>query len=91
MVDSLTVTIRRLKINDLFVNASYNPRSSANGRYNEGILAGESLIAQLESKEIILAEGETIKIAGHSQRVASAAGIASALQRMISTGDYSSS
>src|SRR5690606_38329902 len=48
-------------------------------RYNEGLTAGADLIAKLESGEITLKDGETIKIIGHSQGAAYAAGIATAL------------
>jgi predicted esterase len=45
------------------------------------VKAGEELISKLESCEIKLKEGETIKIVGHSQGAAYAAGIATALAR----------
>ena len=63
------------------VNGSFTPKSSASLRYNEGMTAGENLIEQLESGAITLKEGETIKIVGHSQGAAYAAGIASALAK----------
>src|SRR5690606_2601207 len=48
-------------------------------RYSEGMKAAADLIEKLESGEITLKEGETIKIVGHSQGAAYAAGIASVL------------
>lgn len=66
---------------NLFVNSSYTPRSSASVRYKEGMIAGQNLIDQLESGFINLSEGETIKLVGHSQGAAYAAGIATLLAK----------
>ena len=62
----------------LFSNGSFTPRSTGTARFNEGIAAGERLIAMLENG-LSLADGETIKIIGHSQGAAMAAGIATVL------------
>lgn len=64
-----------------YTNGSFTPLATADARYNEGLTAGADLIAKLESEEITLQEGETIKIVGHSQGAAYAAGIASALAK----------
>jgi RHS repeat-associated protein len=62
-----------------YTNGSFTPKASANARFQEGVKAGADLIAKLESGEITLKDGETIKIVGHSQGAAYAAGIVSAL------------
>ncbi|MBY0477753.1 MAG: hypothetical protein K2Q24_08895 [Chitinophagaceae bacterium] len=65
--------------NSYYTNGSFTPESEAMTRYDEGIRAGSDLIKKLESGEIKLATGETIKIVGHSQGAAFAGGIAWAL------------
>ncbi|MBS1759020.1 MAG: hypothetical protein JST23_02765 [Bacteroidetes bacterium] len=65
--------------NAYYTNGSFTPRSEANTRFNEGEKAGADLIKKLDAGEIKLATGETIKIVGHSQGAAYAAGIATAL------------
>ncbi len=67
--------------NSRFINASYTPRSSANLRYGDGVAAGKDFLAQLESGDISLADGETIKIVAHSQGAAYAAGMASVIAK----------
>lgn len=67
--------------NAFYTNGSFTPKSSASGRFNEGQKAGANLIAKLESGEITLEDGETIKIVSHSHGAAYAAGIASALAK----------
>jgi RHS repeat-associated protein len=67
--------------NSYYTNGSFTPKSSANARFTDGAKAGADLIAKLESGEITLKDGETIKIVGHSQGAAYAAGIASALAK----------
>ncbi len=62
-----------------YTNGSYTPRSTAQARFKGGVAAGKELIKKLESGEITLVEGETIKIVGHSQGAAHAAGMASEL------------
>ncbi|OJW32541.1 MAG: hypothetical protein BGO54_19345 [Sphingobacteriales bacterium 46-32] len=64
-----------------YTNGSFTPKATADARYAEGAEAGAELIAKLESGEISLQQGETIKIVGHSQGAAYAAGIASALAK----------
>lgn len=65
--------------NAYYTNVSFTPKASASARWTEGLYAGIDLINRLSAGEITLAEGETIKIVGHSQGAAYAAGIASAL------------
>ena len=65
--------------NAYYTNGSFTPESEANTRFNQGEKAGADLIKKLDAGEIILATGETIKIVGHSQGAAYAAGIATAL------------
>lgn len=65
----------------MFISATNKPNSKASHRYDEGATYGNYLIEQLESGNISLAEGETIKIVGHSQGGAFAAGIASVLAK----------
>jgi RHS repeat-associated protein len=62
-----------------YTNGSFTPKSTADTRFNEGEMAGANLINKLDAGEITLASGETIKIVGHSQGAAYAAGIATAL------------
>ncbi len=65
--------------NAYYTNGSFTPMSTANARFSEGQKAGADLIAKIDAGEITLATGETIKIVGHSQGAAYAAGIATAL------------
>jgi hypothetical protein len=65
----------------LFVNGSSQNDSKAGDRFNEGLAAGENLISQLNSGSISLVDGETIKIVGHSQGGAFAAGLATVLSK----------
>jgi len=65
--------------NAYYTNGSFTPKSEANTRFKEGEKAGADLIKKLDASEIKLATGETIKIVGHSQGAAYAAGIATAL------------
>jgi len=65
--------------NAYYTNGSHTPKATANARFTEGQKAGADLIAKIESGEIVLATGETIKIVGHSHGAAYAAGIATAL------------
>ena len=67
--------------NSYYTNGSFTPKATASARFNEGLKAGADLITKLESGEITLKDGETIKIVGHSQGAAYAAGIASALAK----------
>src|SRR5690349_15995924 len=64
-----------------YTNGSFTPKSTAGARFSEGAKAGADLIARLESGQTTLKAGETIKIVGHSQGLAYAAGIASALAK----------
>ncbi|HEX2847229.1 MAG TPA: RHS repeat-associated core domain-containing protein, partial [Chitinophagaceae bacterium] len=65
--------------NVLYTNGSFTPKATADARYKEGTKAAEDLIAKLEKGEVTLKDGETIKIVGHSQGAAYAAGIATGL------------
>ncbi len=67
--------------NAYYTNGSFTPKSTASARYSEGLKAGKDLIEKLESGQITLEEGETIKIVGHSQGAAYAAGIAAELAK----------
>jgi hypothetical protein len=62
-----------------YVNISYAPKSTLQLRYKEGEVEGQNLVAKLESVEIEMSEGETIKIVGHSQGAAFSAGVASVI------------
>lgn len=55
--------------------------SSSYVRYREGQVYAQMLIEQLENGNLTLSEGETIKIVGHSQGAAFAAGLASVLSK----------
>jgi RHS repeat-associated protein len=65
----------------MFISGSNSPTSGSKKRFNEGAEYGNQLIQMLEEGNIALAEGETIKIVGHSQGGAFAAGIASVLAK----------
>jgi RHS repeat-associated protein len=67
--------------NSLYVNASFEPWSSASERYNRGLESGAELLQKLRSGEYELTEGETIKIVGYSMGGAYAAGMAYALMQ----------
>jgi RHS repeat-associated protein len=62
---------------NVFVNGSHHFRSQASERFEMGRKAGNELIAQLQNGTIALDDtiGETIKIVGHSQGAAHAAGM----------------
>lgn len=62
--------------NHLFVSATADNGSQAMDRFNEGQAAARSLIEQIEKGDIALGPNETIKIVGHSQGAAFAAGMA---------------
>lgn len=67
--------------NTRFISASADNSAQANDRFMEGTKAGENLIRQLDAGDISLKENETIKIIGHSQGAAFAAGIATILAK----------
>ncbi|MCZ8297761.1 hypothetical protein [Flavobacterium sp.] len=60
---------------NVFVNGSHHFRSQASERFEMGKKAGNELIAQLQNGTIKLTKDETIKIVGHSQGAAHAAGM----------------
>lgn len=64
--------------NKLFTNGSFTPGSTGAERFNEGFDNAQNLIKMLDKKDITLKDGETIKIMGHSQGAAYAAGLATA-------------
>lgn len=78
-------------VNELYIdtyndqNALYTqgrttlPGGSASKRYNMGLEAGRKLVQQILAGEVELTDDETIKLVGHSQGAAYAAGIAQAL------------
>ncbi|MBU1368263.1 MAG: hypothetical protein KJ578_09230 [Bacteroidetes bacterium] len=63
----------------IFTNGSFTPASSGQERFGMGYANAQKLIEKLKNGDIKLEEGETIKIVGHSQGAAYAAGIATAL------------
>jgi len=65
--------------NMLFTNGSFTPGSSGSERFGEGYKNASKLIKKLENGDVKLSDGETIKIIGHSQGAAYAAGLATAL------------
>jgi RHS repeat-associated protein len=60
---------------NVFVNGSHHFRSQASERFEMGKKAGNELIAKLQNGTIELTNEETIKIVGHSQGAAHAAGM----------------
>jgi RHS repeat-associated protein len=67
--------------NTRFISASSWPESSSQSRYDEGVTAANDLIKQLDAGTISLGENETIKVIGHSQGAAFAAGMVSILAK----------
>jgi RHS repeat-associated protein len=65
----------------MYINGSSDNSSEAADRFAEGETAGNSLISKLENGDISLSENEKIKIVGHSQGGAFAAGMASVLSK----------
>ncbi|WP_333864789.1 RHS repeat-associated core domain-containing protein, partial [Chitinophaga sp.] len=67
--------------NARYISASADNASQAHERYADGAMAARRLIRQLDSRQIPLASDETIKIVGHSQGAAFAAGMVSVLSK----------
>ncbi len=67
--------------NALYISASADNNSQAKDRFAEGVQAAADLIKKLDDGIISLGENETIKIVGHSQGGAFAAGMASVLAK----------
>lgn len=67
--------------NTLFISASADNSSQAVDRFAEGKTAAFNLVKQLDNGSVTLGEKETIKIIGHSQGAAFAAGMASVLAK----------
>lgn len=65
--------------NARYISASADNASQAHERYADGAMAARRLIRQLDNRQIPLAGDETIKIVGHSQGAAFAAGMVSVL------------
>jgi RHS repeat-associated protein len=65
----------------MYINGSSDNTSDASDRFSEGVTSANNLISQLDGGKISLADGETIKIVGHSQGGAFAAGMASVLSK----------
>lgn len=65
--------------NALYTQGRTTGYSSASKRYNMGLEAGRKLVQQILAGEVELTDDETIKLVGHSQGAAYAAGIAQAL------------
>ena len=72
--------------NNLYVDGSNHTWSEAADRFAAGQQSGYELIAKIQSGEIKLAKDETIKVVGHSQGGAHAAGMASVLQEAYENG-----
>lgn len=71
---------------NIFINGSDNFKSQASDRFNQGKTSGLELIAKLQNGTIELENEETIKVVGHSQGAAFAAGMLAAL----ADSDYAS-
>lgn len=71
---------------DYFVNGSDHTWSEASTRYKAGLKSGQEMVQKIVSGELKLADDETIKIVGHSQGGAHAAGMAYALQQAYING-----
>lgn len=67
--------------NAWYINGSFTPGSEAEDRFSEGQVAGRLLIDRLDAGSISLGAGERIRIVGHSQGAAYAAGIATELAK----------
>jgi RHS repeat-associated protein len=81
-VDAAYMTAYPDKVeNTYYTNGSFTPHAEADVRFREGEKAGQELISKLDNGIITLQKGETIKIVGHSQGGAYAAGIATALSK----------
>ena len=65
--------------NNRFVNATDHFDSQASDRFAQGQTSGLELISKLQNGTIVLENEETIKVVGHSQGAAFAAGILTAL------------
>ncbi len=65
--------------NNIYVSGSNQASSEAKTRYEAGIKSGMEIVQMIMCGQITLADDETIKIVGHSQGGAHAAGIAYAL------------
>ncbi|KIA92333.1 hypothetical protein OC25_16740 [Pedobacter kyungheensis] len=65
----------------MYINASSSNTSKAGDRFAEGEASARNLISQMEKGQITLGKGETIKLVGHSQGAAFAAGMASVLSK----------
>lgn len=67
--------------NTLFISATADNTSQAGERFAEGANAARDLIVQMGDGSVKLKDGETIKIIGHSQGAAFAAGMVSVLAK----------
>jgi len=63
-----------------FVDGGYKPQSSAQERYDRGVADAQTIIQKLVSKDIVLAQSETIKLVGHSHGGWHSVGMADALK-----------
>ena len=66
--------------NDIYVDGMYSARSSAQERYDRGVADGKAILEKIESGEIILKDGETIKLVGHSHGGWHSTGLADVLE-----------
>ena len=72
--------------NAIYTNASAGNTSQAGDRFSEGKAAAFDLISKLNNGDISLADDETIKVIGHSQGAAFAAGMLT----ILAESDYAS-
>jgi RHS repeat-associated protein len=68
--------------NTIYVDGGYKPHSTAQERYDRGVSDALSLIQKIDSKEIELKQGETIKLVGHSHGGWHSVGMADALSAL---------
>lgn len=72
--------------NSIYVSGSNLFSSEAIDRYNAGMKSGQELIDLIKSREVVLKADETIKLVGHSQGGAHAAGMAYVLKEAYESG-----
>ncbi len=72
--------------NSAYVSGSHNRTSSAMDRYRAGQQSGYELLEKIQKGDVSLADDETIKIVGHSQGAAHAAGMANVLNQAYNDG-----
>lgn len=68
--------------NNIYVDGGYTPHSTAQERYDRGVADAMAIIRKIDSKEIELKPGETIKLVGHSHGGWHSIGMADALSAL---------